>query len=103
MIKEMKIPDEAKGTEKALFHYLRAARHCLVMDTAIRNCVTIDTMFWEIFGDILDGVAEMVGENTEDFLEKSLTWKVLNNPDLPLEQGVAVLLTEYKKNRPAQA
>ena len=91
--------------EKLLTRLVKVARKAYKTDLALQQLGYDETPYFDIYGEILDGIYELLGEKT-DTLEESYTYQfVIFNDYLPPEQAAKELMKEYriKQNRPAQS
>lgn len=85
--------------KEALTKLVRAARTAKRADDALRNVGYTDTPYFDIYGDIVDGIYAMLGEKTNT-LEESVTYTVLSNPDMADDECAEAFIDEYCKSVP---
>jgi hypothetical protein len=90
-----------KNIKDALLRMVRAGRKAERMQDAYVQVGLNDNMIHEIYGQILDGIYCLIGENTKSF-EKSITYLAMTTPLLTDERRVEMLYAEYRKNNPEQ-
>lgn len=85
--------------KEALAKLVKAARTAKRADDALRNVGYTDTPYFDIYGDIVDGIYAMLGEKTNT-LEESVTYTALSNPDMADDECADALVAKYCQNIP---
>jgi len=85
----------------ALLRMVRAAMKAKKMQEHYLKIGIDDQPWFEIWGDILDGIYHLIGERTDPF-EESATYMVMHAPILSDERRAKMLYAEYKKHSPEQ-
>lgn len=85
----------------ALSRLVKAAMRAKAMQEHYLKIGIDDQPWFEIWGDILDGIYSLIGEHTDTF-DHSATFITMNAPILSNERRTEMLLSEYRKNHPVQ-
>ena len=90
-----------KEIRDALLRMVRAGMKTKAMQEKYLEIGMDDQPWFDIWGDILDGIYFLIGEHTQTF-EESTTYIVMDAPILSEERRVKMLYYEYEKNHPVQ-
>jgi len=85
----------------ALSRLVKAAMRAKAMQEHYLKVGVDDQPWFEIWGDILDGIYALIGEHTETF-EESVTSITMSAPIISQERRTKILFAEYKKNHMIQ-
>ena len=88
--------------ERLLKGAVKAAIMACEMDEKLRGLGYSDTPYWNIYCTLSDSIYEFLGEKTNTY-DESVTYNVLHTVSLMDDRRVALLMNEYRKNRPAQS
>lgn len=90
-----------ENVRDALLRMVQAAMKAKrLQETYLKNEMNDNAPF-QIYSDIADGIAQLIGEHTENF-EDSVTNRALTVPAFDDEHRVLLLMIEYKRNFPQQ-
>lgn len=84
--------------KEALERLVRAARTAKKTDDALRTVGYDNTPYFDIFGDIVDGIYELLEENTGT-LDESITYESIIDPNMTNAESAERLESEYSASR----
>lgn len=87
--------------EKLLIQISKAIVTAYETDKALRAAGYDSTPYFDIYGCLLDGLYDWVGEHT-DSIEESETYRIIHTVSLSDERRAVLLMGAYEKNHPAQ-
>ena len=85
------------NVREALKKMVKVAVSARQMDDAFRDAGYQDTPYWDIYGDIMDAVYDIVGEKTAT-IDESVTYDAINNDSYTDRERVDLLMEEYERN-----
>ena len=85
----------------ALLRLVKAGLSTKKMQEAYLTVGLDDNRLFEIYGNILDAVYDLIGEHTNTF-EESVTHLAMTAPILTDDRRAELLMIEYRKNHPDQ-
>lgn len=89
------------GIRYIVMKLVKAALSTKTIQEAYLTVGLNDNMLFDIYGNIIDALYKLTGEDTET-LESSVTYLAITAPLLTEERRAEMLMAEYRKNHPEQ-